>query len=35
MSLCDGISKELGQEFDVGKVLIQQQLTGQLEDGTI
>jgi hypothetical protein len=29
--LCDGISKELGQEFDVGRVLVQQQLQESLK----
>jgi hypothetical protein len=35
MSLCDGISKEFAQEFVVGRVLIQQQLPRESEDGTI
>jgi hypothetical protein len=33
--LCDGISRKLGQEFDMGRVLIQQQLLREPEDGTV
>jgi hypothetical protein len=33
--LCDGISGELGQEFAMGRVLVQQQLPRESEDGTI
>jgi hypothetical protein len=35
MGLCDGISRELGQEFALGRVLIQQQLPRESEDGSI
>jgi hypothetical protein len=35
MSLCDGIFRELGQEFVTGRVLVQQQLPRESEDGTI
>jgi hypothetical protein len=35
MGLCDRISRELGQEFAVGRVLVQQQLPRESGDGTI
>jgi hypothetical protein len=35
MGLCGGISRELGQEFAMGRVLVQQQLPREFEDGTI
>jgi hypothetical protein len=34
-ALCDGISRELGQEFAMGRVLVQQQLPRVFEDGTV
>jgi hypothetical protein len=35
MGLCDGISRELGQEFVVGRVLVQEQLLRESKDGTV
>jgi hypothetical protein len=35
MGLGDRISRELGQEFAVGRVLIQQRLPRVSEDGTV
>jgi hypothetical protein len=35
MSLCNGISRDLGQEFTLGRVLVQQQLPRESENGTI
>jgi hypothetical protein len=35
MSLCDGIYRELGQEFVVGRVLVQQQLPRETRDDTV
>jgi hypothetical protein len=35
VGLCDGISRELGQEFTMGRVLVQQQLPRESEDGTV
>jgi hypothetical protein len=35
MGLCDGISWELEQEFAMGRVLVQQQLPRESEDGTV
>jgi hypothetical protein len=34
-SLFDVISRELGQEFAMGRDLIQQQLPREFEDGTV